>query len=159
MDGVLARGWGVVAVARDRKRLDELAALAPDRITPVPVDVFDEAGLRSALALAVLRAGVDDALLYLPGGDDLVENAAAVSLSTMVRGTTVRLLTSRWTPPAPGGLADGRWPLVPGRVHVLLGRRSEAPGLHWHSPEQISAAALEGLRSGEDAVLGRPVRP
>ena len=150
----------MVAVARNMARLDDVAGEAPGRIVPVPVDVFDPAALGVALAGPALDGGVDDALLYLPGDDDAAENDAAGTLSTVVRGTTVRLLTSRWTPAFPGGLEDGRWPSGPGRVHLLLGHTDQPPGTpgYWHSPEQISAAALEGLRSGTDAMLGRPAR-
>ncbi len=149
----LARGWAVTAVARTPAGLALLVAEAGPRITPVPLDVYDEHAVGAAL-----REAFDDALLYLAAGDDDAENSAADRLQSRVRGTTVRILTSRWTPSAE--LPAGRWPAARRRVHLLLGEhRDQTTGdARWHTPPEVSAAAISVLDSGSDSILGTPIR-
>ncbi len=167
-----AAGWMVAAVARQHDRLDVLAADAGPGVIPLSVDVYDAGAVADVLGTA---PSFDAAILYLAEADDDRENAAADRLSrvvrgikvvrgnavvrsnTVVRGTTVRILTSRWTPTTSPELTTGRWPRRPGRSHLLLGVGSDAGGARWHTPEEISRAAIEVLRSGSDAVLGNPM--
>ena len=148
----VARGWTVVALARNEGRLDDLVAEVGGHVTTVAVDVYDAAAMAAVLASGSLRS--DDAILYLAAGDDLRENAAAERLSTAVRRTVVRILTSRWAPAPP--TTAGRWPTAAGRRHLLLGVAEADDGARgrWHTPEEISAAALHVLVTRSDLVLG-----
>ena len=116
--------------------------------------------MRLALTGSGLRDQVDDALVYYATDDDASENAAVDMVTPAVRGTTVRLLTSRWFPtgqPRNGPPTEnGRWPGRVGRVHLLLGVQPAGTDPPWHDPQQISAAALEVLDRRQDAVLGDP---
>ncbi len=148
----VARGWTVVALARDQGRLDDLVAEVGGNVATAAVDVYNAAALTAVLASGSLRS--DDAILYLAADDDERENAAADRLSTAARGTVVRILTSRWAPTPPA--TAGRWPTAAGRRHLLLGvaeAHGDAPG-RWHTPEEISAAALHVLITRSDLVLG-----
>ena len=153
----LGRGATVVAVARNRARLTGLALAGGERLLPVSLDVFEPAAVDGALASAPLRDGVDAAVLYVAGTDDDAENEAVARLSQVVRGATLRILTSRWQPPPTAEPSSGRWPRVADRWHLLLGHSSVpgADGGFWHTPQQISAAAVAALAGGRDAVLGR----
>ena len=112
-------------------------------VTALETDWTDPAAVRDALA----GRSFDAALLYCP-------TAAADSVAAMVGATTgrvVRLLTSAVAAP-PFDLAD----LPPDRaVRLVLGW---APGPRWHTPEEVSRAALDVLRDGADTVLGA-IRP
>ncbi len=163
------RGWTVVAVARSRPDLARLAAALGPRLLPVALDVGDAEAVDRAPTATVLRDGVDDALVYDSFDDDAAGNAALDRLAPLVTGTIVRILTSRWFPagaaiggsapdsgPLPACTAAGRWPRRPRRVHLLLGVEQIGPDAGWHSPEQISAAAMAALDARRDAVLGGP---
>lgn len=148
----VARGWTVVALARNEDRLDDLVAEVGGNVTTVAVDVYNAAAMAAVLASGSLRS--DDAILYLAAGDDMRENAAADRLSIAVRGTVVRILNSRWAPAPPA--TTGRWPTAAGRRHLLLGvaeAHDDAAG-RWHTPEEISVAALHVLVTRSDLVLG-----
>jgi len=63
---LLEAGAQVIGVGRNQARLDELAALAPDRLTPLAFDLLDFAGYRARVAAlpaidgVVHSAGISD---------------------------------------------------------------------------------------------------
>jgi NADP-dependent 3-hydroxy acid dehydrogenase YdfG len=61
-EAVIARGERVVAVARRREALAELASLAPDRVLVLPLDVTDPQARAEAVATAVAHFGRIDIL-------------------------------------------------------------------------------------------------
>ncbi|MFE2374697.1 hypothetical protein [Streptomyces sp. NPDC059398] len=113
------------------------------------------------------------ALVYSPA---LPPGAAASCLRGLLGGPCVLLLPSRWADPAEaavwghgGAAGQGSWTpaLLPPEARpaewvrpLVLGWRAEEGGTRWHTPEEISAAALELLDAPAPAaaVLGR-VRP
>ncbi|WP_156045491.1 hypothetical protein [Herbidospora cretacea] len=82
----------------------------------------------------------DLALAYLPFGDQ-----AAWDVIDARADRVVQVLTSVYAAP------DRPQPPLPGRPRLILGWH---PTGRWHTPEEISAAALELAFSGNDAVLG-----
>ena len=64
---LLERGGRVVATARDRARLDDLATLGGDRLLPLRLDVTDADEAREAVRLAIERFGRIDALVNNAG--------------------------------------------------------------------------------------------
>ncbi|RZM02082.1 MAG: SDR family NAD(P)-dependent oxidoreductase [Variovorax sp.] len=64
---VLARGWRVVATARDRSRLDARVADAGDRALALDLDVTDAAQVRAAVDAAEARFGRIDVLVNNAG--------------------------------------------------------------------------------------------
>jgi NAD(P)-dependent dehydrogenase (short-subunit alcohol dehydrogenase family) len=64
---VLARGWRVVATARDSKRVADLAAGAADRTLTLDLDVTDAGQIAAAVAAAQERFGRIDVLVNNAG--------------------------------------------------------------------------------------------
>jgi NAD(P)-dependent dehydrogenase (short-subunit alcohol dehydrogenase family) len=64
---VVRRGEMVVATARDPKTLDELVALAPDRVQAVRLDVTRAAQIQSAIDTALQRFGKIDVVVNNAG--------------------------------------------------------------------------------------------
>jgi NAD(P)-dependent dehydrogenase (short-subunit alcohol dehydrogenase family) len=66
---VLARGWRVVATARDLARLDDLASetAAGDKLLPLALDVTDQAQIGAAVTAATTRFGRIDVLVNNAG--------------------------------------------------------------------------------------------
>jgi hypothetical protein len=137
-----AAGRHVVAVARSAGDLHQLAVEVRG-VVPLAQDCLDPDALGGALSVMGLevRAGI----AYCPAAD----RAVLRGLAAVVGGPLVHLLPSAWA--APGG----RRPRVRGPV-LQLGWTGDPP--RWHTPDEVSAAALAVLASGDDAVLGR-VRP
>lgn len=142
------RGWTVAALARSGADLAALAEQCDGAVQPVAVDYADVERLRSALP-----GQFDAALVYAP------QASAAVSalLRSAVSGPLIELVTSAAAEPAAdepfdfaalAGDARDRWT-------VLLGWRADRT---WHSPAEISAAALRALDERRNVVLGL-VRP
>jgi hypothetical protein len=114
-----------------------------DAVTPIAVDWADVGAVRAALAPFTF----DQALLYCP----TAPVRAVAAMRAAVTGRVVHLLTSAAVTP-PSTIED-----LPddGSVHVVLGWTADR---RWHTPDELSAAALDALRTGADAVLGK-VRP
>lgn len=64
---VIARGWPVVATARDQARIADLADRAPDRVLALPLDVTDTAAIAAAVRTAQERFGRIDVLVNNAG--------------------------------------------------------------------------------------------
>ncbi|UQX88218.1 hypothetical protein M6D93_18305 [Jatrophihabitans telluris] len=148
-------GRTVVGVARSAPELAELAAVLGPRLIPAAADYLDTQGLLRTLTAIV--ASFSAAVVYAPVADD--ETLAVLRLLT--DGPVVDLLVSEYAQPAPGAdpaafcLSE-----LPARQaapwrSLLLGWTSEG---RWHTPEEISAAAVEVLATGQDTLLG-VVRP
>ncbi|WP_157520726.1 hypothetical protein [Herbidospora daliensis] len=82
----------------------------------------------------------DLALVYMPFGDQ-----AAWDVVDARADRVVQVLTSVYAAP------DGPEPPLPGRPRLILGWH---PSGRWHTPEEVSTAALALAESGDDAVLG-----
>jgi len=67
VEEAIARGDRVVATARDPRSLDELVALAPDRVHAVRLDVTRPAEIGAAVASAIQRFGAVDVLVNNAG--------------------------------------------------------------------------------------------
>jgi NAD(P)-dependent dehydrogenase (short-subunit alcohol dehydrogenase family) len=63
----ILRGFNVVATARRPAELDELVALAPDRVQALPLDVTDAAQAEAAVPAALARFGAIDVLVNNAG--------------------------------------------------------------------------------------------
>ena len=139
---LVAAGRPVVAVARTRASLDELAGplvtgLAADRAA-----LPDPGGL---------VAGCSAALVYAPALDDPSVPAVAAAIpGTVVHVVTSAVATPRFPdePWDPGELTSSPLENV---VRLVLGWTR--PG-RWHTPEEVSAAALGTLDRRRDCVLG-----
>ncbi|MEU8382562.1 hypothetical protein [Streptosporangium sp. NPDC048865] len=125
----------------------------------VVADVTRVAALAAALDLAIGERGpLRLALAYQP----FAPAGAWAALAARVGGPLVALLTSGHAapldapaPPLPAGAAVGAEGAVGAEVrHLLLGWHPAGAGLpaRWHTPEEISAAALEvaGVTGGDD---------
>lgn len=64
---VLARGWNVVATARDVTTIQDIAEGSPERALLLPLDVTDEVRVTEAIADAVTRFGAVDVLVNNAG--------------------------------------------------------------------------------------------
>lgn len=111
-----------------------------------------------------LPDGIDRALLYCPAADPEVEQL----LVAAVRQRVVRLVTSSAADPA-GDATTRMWTAGDDREVVLLlgwtdaetGHSGSAKGTvrtRWHTPQEISAAAITVLDGAPGRTLGR-VRP
>lgn len=130
-----ARGDSVISVSSGRR---------PVR-TDVPSTVVDA---RDAAALGTALEGVswDDAIVYAPAvGDDSLELLIAATA-----GRCVLVRTSQAADPARGESP------VPADT-LQLGWTAGTPA-RWHTPGEVSAAALAVLSDGEPRTLG-VVRP
>ena len=135
-------GATVVAVARSTADLEALA-VEVGAVVPVAADCLDAGSLGDTLARRGLRPAA--ALLYCPTAGLVVHRR----LAALVDGPAVQLLPSGWAAPDAAAVDLG------GPV-LQLGWTGDPP--RWHTPAEISMAALDVLSSGVDAVLGR-VRP
>ncbi|WP_265443597.1 SDR family NAD(P)-dependent oxidoreductase [Flexivirga meconopsidis] len=68
VEALAAAGATVIAAGRDQKRLDEVVAIAPDRVIASVVDLLDEPATIEWGAELVRQHGRVDGLLHLVGG-------------------------------------------------------------------------------------------
>ena len=149
----LASSWAtVVAWALRQESLDALVADARGPVEPVAVDYSDAA----TTAATVAELGpFDAALLYCPSAS---QEAVAFFVRS-VDGPVVCLLMSAVAAPVSDEPFDLASVAVPdGCRRLVLGWVEAAAGPRWHTPEEISAAALEVLFTGQERLLG-VVRP
>lgn len=156
----------VVAVGRSARDLRELADEHTGRVTPLAVDVTADA-FGAELRGAAERAPLTGALVYAPA---VHPGALAELVCPVVAGPVVLLVTSEWAAPSRTGTDSSQgWPFnglpTRGRSEVasrllVLGWHGQGHVARWHTPQEISAAALALLDApaGRDAVLGR-LRP
>lgn len=64
---VVARGWRVVATAREPTRIQDLAAAAPDRVLALALDVTDPSAIAASVGAARQRFGRIDVLVNNAG--------------------------------------------------------------------------------------------
>uniref|UniRef100_A0AAU2VKA4 Uncharacterized protein n=1 Tax=Streptomyces sp. NBC_00008 TaxID=2903610 RepID=A0AAU2VKA4_9ACTN len=164
-----ARGCAVTAVARSEDGLRRLVAETPGRVGPLVADVTTP-GFGDVLHRATERSGLTGAVVYAPSGTPAAIEALTRDL--VVSGPVVLLLTSEWAAPeAFAGQAGQPAPWTPDslpasscpardRRRLVLGWHRDAGGARWHTPQEISAAALDLLDAPaeQDSVLGT-VRP
>ncbi|RII15621.1 short chain dehydrogenase [Streptomyces sp. YIM 130001] len=160
-----ARGDTVTALARNHAALRDLEGLTGGRARPLPRD-YEAPGLAAALADAARENPFTGALLYCPLASPHTVRALCRAVP---HGPVTLVLTSAHAAPADGEPADSPWstarlPLdarpTPGCRLLVLGWRPETADRRWHTPEEISDAALrvQDAHEAHDAVLGQ-VRP
>ncbi|MFG3101398.1 hypothetical protein ACGFZL_12875 [Streptomyces sp. NPDC048182] len=163
---VTDRGDRVTALARTATTLADLERRTDGRARPFPRDV-GAPGLEAALASAARDVPFTGALLYCPF-------AGPPAVRTLVRAVppgrpVVLVLTSAHAAPVGRESATGPWhpaelppearPAPDCRL-LVLGWHEEGDGAgtgaRWHTPEEISTAALDLWDAGRarDAVLG-----
>ncbi|BEP14774.1 hypothetical protein acdb102_30850 [Acidothermaceae bacterium B102] len=149
----LASSWAtVVAWALHQESLDGFASAARAPVETIAVDYTDVAAVTATLAA---QGTFDAALLYCPSASaDVVTHFARA-----VRGPVVCLLTSAAAAPVRDEAFDLASVAVPqGCRRLVLGWAGDDGATRWHTPEEISAAALDVLFTGHERVLG-VVRP
>jgi hypothetical protein len=116
------------------------------------VDATDAAALARALDGAIAARGpFAAALAYAP----FAPAASLRAVAARVPGTLVHVLTSRWGAPGTDPATRDAWaPDGAGITRRLT--LGWAPGPRWHTPDEVSAAALAALRGDApaEAVLG-----
>jgi hypothetical protein len=148
-----------LALAAQGRRVTVLARGARDEpgtgLSGAPADATDMMALAAALDAAIAARGpLALALVYAP----FAPAAAQAAVARRVPGTLVHVLTSRWS--APGvdpGERDAWAPDGPGPTRrLLLGWAVEADGTtRWHTPAEVSAAALSAAHSAQrESALG-----
>ncbi|WP_234347805.1 oxidoreductase [Streptomyces specialis] len=137
---VVARGGRVVATARDVEAIADLAALAPDRVRAVRLDVTDEASVRSAVA------GAEETF----GRIDVLVNNAAFGLLGAFEELTDEELRGAFETNLFGALAVTR-AVLPGMRHRRAGRIVQMSSVNGVVPGPGGTAyvgtkfALEGI--------------
>ena len=133
---------GILApvVPRLTVRGDAVTGVARSAGADIRVDAADAFALSAALG----STRWDAAIVYMPA-----TSPTSLRIIDQAVGSVVRLLTSDAAAP---GRPD---PLASASV-LLLGWTAD--GHHWHTPEEVSDAAIAVLDSGESAMLG-VVRP
>jgi hypothetical protein len=155
---LVARGGAVLAVARTADDLDRLHA-----------DTLGAGGELSTLAADATSDGFVGRLEALPLTGGLVYAPATVGgatdrLAERLGRRLVEVVTSSYADPD-SATYDDRWAggeLRPaGHTRVVLGWALDentadrsGPQSRWHSPDEVSAAAVEALTTGRDRVLG-----
>lgn len=135
------RGWPVTVLARGAT--DE----GPRRFAAA-VDAGDAPALGAALDEAISARGPFGlALVYAP----FAPAASMEAIAVRVPGRLIYVLTSEWGAPdadrdardawAPDGAADLT-------QRITLGWTYEGNGARWHTPEEVSRAALDALEGG-----------
>ncbi|MFE6886868.1 hypothetical protein [Streptomyces sp. NPDC057694] len=159
------RAVSVTAVARSAADLRELADEYPDLVTPLVADVTAP-DVGAVLRAAAERAPLTGAVVYAPA---VPPGALADLVGAVVPGPVVVLATSEWAVPTEPGTDAGEWTPndLPAQARSGVAARMLVLGWHegeqaarWHTPDEISAAALALLDAPVDrnAVLGT-VRP
>lgn len=155
----------MTAVARSVRDLRELADEHTGRVTPLAVDVTADA-FGAQLRGAAERAPLTGALVYAPAAHP---GTLAELVCPVVAGPVVLLVTSEGAAPSRTGTDSQVWPLngLPTAARseeasrlLVLGWHGQGHMARWHTPQEISAAALALLDApaGRDAALGR-LRP
>ncbi|EGJ73051.1 hypothetical protein STTU_0262 [Streptomyces sp. Tu6071] len=156
---LVARGTAVTAVARDGRALAKLAAECGPLVRALAADA-GAPGFARALRDAGGRGGFTGALVYTPA-------LPVPRAKDLLGGTRVLILPSAWAAPdAAGPSGASAWTPddlpaeTAGSRRLVLGWHAAAGASRWHTPEEISAAALALLDAPArtDAVLGA-VRP
>ncbi|MFS0895157.1 hypothetical protein [Microbacterium sp. 179-I 3D3 NHS] len=132
---LVSRGAAVTGVGRSRPM--------PDGVEAVHVDARDLGALDAALG----SRRWDAALVY----DPAVTESTLPRLAAAIDGRLVRVRTSAAADPAhgePALLADT----------LQLGWHEEGDEVRWHTPDEVSAAALVVFDDGDPCTLG-VVRP
>jgi len=137
---LVARGVPVVVVTRDRARVDAAIGASP-LVTSCVVDAADAAAWPAAVAAQAAAAPLTEAVVYLPfpTAGPLVPVAAAVT------GTVVGVLTSGAADPSGRGFDVPVGGPPPCTRVLLLGWHDAGARARWHTPEEVSAAALDVL--------------
>lgn len=150
VEALSRRGDEVLAVARRPAPLAELAAATGAAVLAVDLS-------RPDLAPEVVPAA-DAALVYRPA----VGDPALQLLTRRIRDRGVLVVTSAAADPALAGADFDLRALPPAPAaawrRLVLGWAHDGPVTRWHTPEEISAAAVRVLDSGREEVLGA-VRP
>jgi NAD(P)-dependent dehydrogenase (short-subunit alcohol dehydrogenase family) len=149
--GLVGSGWKVVGVGRHRDRLEALAAEVEGSFLAIAADATVDDFL-PRLTGAIVGSRVEAAVVYEPA-------ISAENLERLVELTTGRVVvvcTSRTA--APTDSAEEAWSLAeltvsPESVNRLVLGWHREPA-RWHDAAEISAAAADVFRNGEDAVLG-----
>ena len=133
---LVATGDDVTGIARTRP--------APDGAHTILLDATSVAAVTEAIG----KARWDRAVVYAPA----VSPESLPTLTRAVGGRVVLIRTS--------SAADlvHREPAIRPDVLQLGWTTGPDDGTRWHTPEEVSAAALEVLRDGRGRVLGR-IRP
>ncbi|MGW2339536.1 hypothetical protein [Streptomyces sp. NPDC001661] len=159
------RAVSVTAVARSAADLAVLAAEHPGHVSPLAADATAR-DFGPVLRGASESAPLTGAVVYAPA---LPPGMLTEIVGSVVGGPVVVLVTSEWAAPGDSGTETGVWkpndlPLAArsgtaGRL-LVLGWSGQGNGVRWHTPREISAAALALLEApaDRDAVLGA-VRP
>jgi hypothetical protein len=138
----LGRGGTPVTVVARRARDDAVA-----QISAAAVDAADVPALEAALDAAVAARGPFTlALVYAP----FAPATAQAAIARRVPGVLVHVLTSRWAAPDVEREQRDAWaPDGAGLTRRLtLGWAVEPDGaVRWHTPREVSAAALSAARS------------
>jgi hypothetical protein len=163
-----AEGQAVIAVARDRRRLTELAedcAELPGLLVGLAADATSPGFVQRAHDSAD-NAGVEIARVaaYAPATNE----AVLAAMSGQGRVPVLQVLTSSAAAPAADALPTSavRWdisdlpPAREGWRRLVLGWQQTGSGPMWHTPEDLSRAVVSMLSSPEsgDRLLGA-VRP
>lgn len=151
----IARGHRVVATARNPGDLEELVALAPDRVLALRLDVTRPAEIDAALAAAYERFGAVDVLV----------NNAGYTLSGAIEETSDAELRAAFEPMFFGALALTRAVLPHLRARgsgTIVQITSAAglctgPGFGAYSAVKYSLEAASEALAGEIAPLGLKV--
>ncbi|MER5950376.1 hypothetical protein ABT127_30470 [Streptomyces sp. NPDC001904] len=159
------RSVSVTAVARSAADLRALADEHPGRVTPLAADVTAR-DFGSILRDAAEHAPLTGAVVYAP---TLPPGTLAEGVGPVVTGPVVVLATSEWAAPTASDAGTHQWTPndLPDAVRsgaesrlLVLGWHGEGRAARWHTPHEISAAAIDLLDAParRDTVLGR-VRP
>lgn len=145
VERLVASATPVVGVARTRGDLTAMADGLGPGFTPLGVDATE----RAFAARIRVASGV---VAYAPATGEPVLQA----LRSVSAGPVVLVVTSGVAEPGPVDWTVADLPPAPGVRRLVLGWAQR----RWHSPEEISSAALDLLaaESDEDRVLGA-VRP
>lgn len=144
---LVGAGQAVIGVARTRSHLMALAAESGDVFIPIAADYTDPESLAVALEGAPCP---QSGLIYAPNATD----ATLQVFRKFVDGPVVEILTSRVAGEHPDQPFDPTTlPAAPGGDwhRLVLGWKT---GRTWHSPSEISDAALRVLRTGVSEQLG-----
>lgn len=149
-----ARGDEVVAVGREPSGLARLTSSAANgAVRAIAADTTSKDDIRRVID----AAPYDHAIMYAPA----VPPTMRPRLLERVVGRAVLVLTSAAADPqeAPAwhdAVAAAR--PRPGDAVVLLGWAQDRGAARWHTPAEVSAAALRALDAGQDSILGE-IRP